>query len=55
MSQPRNINPSIDEVIQKRLGELPVFESKVQSGSLKRYSQNVTNAETGAVFRDVLE
>jgi dihydroxy-acid dehydratase len=38
--------------IGKRLETLPLFESKVKSGYLKRYADRVTSASTGAVFVD---
>ncbi|PKH45342.1 dihydroxy-acid dehydratase, partial [Dehalococcoides mccartyi] len=41
-----------DEEIQKRLANVPVFESKIKSGYLKFYTENVTSASTGAVFKD---
>jgi dihydroxy-acid dehydratase len=37
--------------IQKRLSEMPSFQSKIQSKWLKRYSYFVTSADTGAVLR----
>jgi dihydroxy-acid dehydratase len=40
------------EEIDRRLASLPPFEPKVKSGYLKRYSQQVTSASTGAVFAD---
>jgi dihydroxy-acid dehydratase len=39
-----------DEVIQKRLADLPPFKSKATSKWLKRYSHFVTSADTGAVL-----
>lgn len=41
-----------DKEIATRLANLPSFESKVKSGYLKRYSELVTSASTGAVFKD---
>ena len=41
-----------DEEIDRRLANLPPFQSKVKSGYLKRYSELVTSASTGAVFKD---
>ncbi|ACZ61870.1 dihydroxy-acid dehydratase [Dehalococcoides mccartyi] len=41
-----------DEQIQKRLANLPVFEPKIKNGYLKYYTENVTSASTGAVFKD---
>ncbi|MCD6230633.1 MAG: dihydroxy-acid dehydratase [Dehalococcoidia bacterium] len=38
--------------IGKRLKTLPLFESKVKTGYLKRYADRVTSASTGAVFVD---
>ena len=38
--------------IEQRLNSLPHFESKVKTGYLKRYADNVTSASTGAVFTD---
>jgi len=40
------------EEIEKRLSSLPPFEPKVRTGYLKRYSDKVTSASTGAVFAD---
>jgi len=40
-----------DEEISRRLSRLSNFESKITSGYLKRYMENVTSASTGAVFR----
>ena len=39
-----------DDEIQKRLAALAPFEPKVKRGWLARYLQNVTSADTGAVF-----
>lgn len=41
-----------DKEIAKRLANLPSFPSRVKSGYLKRYSELVTSASTGAVFKD---
>jgi len=41
-----------DKEIARRLANLPPFQSRVKSGYLKRYSELVTSASTGAVFRD---
>ena len=41
-----------DKEIAGRLDNLPSFQSKVKSGYLKRYSELVTSASTGAVFRN---
>lgn len=41
-----------DEQIQKRLANVPVFEPKIKNGYLKYYTENVTSASTGAVFKD---
>ena len=38
--------------IEQRLNSLPPFEPKVRTGYLKRYSDRVTSASTGAVFAD---
>ena len=37
--------------IASRLAKLPPFESKIQSGYLRRYIDKVTSASTGAVFK----
>jgi len=37
--------------IQQRLASLPSFEPKIKTGYLKRYSDRVTSASTGAVFK----
>ena len=39
-----------DKEIEKRLTELSSFEPKIKTGYLKRYSQMVQSASTGAVF-----
>lgn len=41
-----------DEEIQKRLANVPAFKPKIASGYLKYYTENVTSASTGAVFKD---
>ena len=41
-----------DREIAQRLSRLPEFKSRVKSGYLKRYVENVTSASTGAVFKD---
>ncbi|MDA8220100.1 MAG: dihydroxy-acid dehydratase [Dehalococcoidales bacterium] len=38
--------------IERRLKALPPFVPNVQTGYLRRYSQHVTSASTGAVFKD---
>jgi dihydroxy-acid dehydratase len=38
------------EEITKRLTRVPVFESPIKSGYLKRYAEKVSSASTGAVF-----
>jgi dihydroxy-acid dehydratase len=40
------------EEIGQRLALLPPFEPKIRTGYLKRYSERVTSASTGAVFAD---
>jgi len=40
-----------DAEIKKRLATLPLFQSKITSKWLKRYSHFVTSADTGAVLR----
>ncbi len=40
-----------DEEISNRLAQLPEFKSKVKTGYLRRYTENVSSASTGAVFR----
>jgi dihydroxy-acid dehydratase len=37
--------------INRRLAKLPKFESKIKTGYLKRYIEQVTSASTGAVFK----
>jgi dihydroxy-acid dehydratase len=47
----RSLNVRLSkEEINRRLAELPPFESKVQSKWLRRYSRFVTSADTGAVL-----
>ncbi|MCL2475059.1 MAG: dihydroxy-acid dehydratase, partial [Chloroflexi bacterium] len=41
-----------DKEITKRLKKLPLFEPKIKTGYLKRYSQMVQSASTGAVFTE---
>jgi dihydroxy-acid dehydratase len=36
--------------LEQRLAELPAFEPKIKTGYLKRYSDKVSSASTGAVF-----
>jgi dihydroxy-acid dehydratase len=36
--------------LEQRLAELPAFEPKIKTGYLKRYSDRVSSASTGAVF-----
>ncbi|MHB1417385.1 MAG: dihydroxy-acid dehydratase [Chloroflexota bacterium] len=38
--------------VERRLKALPPFVPNVQTGYLRRYSQHVTSASTGAVFKD---
>ena len=38
--------------IEQRLASLPLFEPKIKTGYLKRYSDKVTSASKGAVFVD---
>ncbi len=38
--------------IEQRLNSLPPFEPKIKTGYLKRYSDKVSSASTGAVFTD---
>jgi dihydroxy-acid dehydratase len=42
------------EEMNRRLAALPPFQPKVKSKWLRRYSQFVTSADTGAVLRDTL-
>lgn len=44
-----NLNVS-EEEIQKRISQLPEFESKIKSGYLARYASMVSSADKGAVF-----
>jgi dihydroxy-acid dehydratase len=39
-----------DKEIADRLSKLPAFEPRVKTGYLKRYTENVSSASTGAVF-----
>ena len=39
-----------DEEMEKRLACLPEFEPKIKTGYLKRYTEKVTSASSGAVF-----
>ncbi|MFW6150131.1 MAG: dihydroxy-acid dehydratase [Chloroflexota bacterium] len=38
------------EEMERRIAALPTFEPKVKTGYLKRYSERVTSASTGAVY-----
>ncbi len=38
--------------LKERLASLPVFEPRIKTGYLKRYSDKVSSASTGAVFAD---
>jgi dihydroxy-acid dehydratase len=38
--------------LEQRLAELPAFEPKIKTGYLKRYSDKVSSASTGAVFAE---
>jgi dihydroxy-acid dehydratase len=40
-----------DEEIEQRLEALPLFEPQVESRWLRRYSNSVTSASTGAVLK----
>jgi dihydroxy-acid dehydratase len=40
-----------DDEIKRRLLQLPPFESRVKAGYLSRYTEKVTSASTGAVFK----
>jgi dihydroxy-acid dehydratase len=40
-----------DKEISKRLARLPKFEPKIKTGYLARYTEKVTSASTGAVFK----
>jgi len=44
-----------DEEIQRRLGDLPPFQTRTSSKWLRRYSHFVTSADTGAVLTDTAE
>jgi dihydroxy-acid dehydratase len=49
----RTLNVLLDAAeIAKRLAALPPFQPKVTKGYLKRYTEQVTSASTGAVFSD---
>ena len=49
----RKLEVELDQSeIEKRLSSLPLFEPRVKAGYLKRYSDQVTSASTGAVFAD---
>lgn len=49
----RQINLKIEvDVIERRLGSLKPFTPKTKHGMLKRYSQFVQSAHTGAVFKE---
>jgi dihydroxy-acid dehydratase len=39
-----------DAEIKKRLSKLPEFKSKIKTGYLRRYIENVGSASAGAVF-----
>jgi dihydroxy-acid dehydratase len=41
-----------DKEIAQRQAKVPKFKSKIMTGYLKRYVENVTSASTGAVFKD---
>jgi dihydroxy-acid dehydratase len=40
--------------IERRISQLPSFESRIKTGYLARYTEQVTSANTGAVLRSVL-
>ncbi len=40
-----------DDEIKNRLAALPEFESRIKTGYLARYTEKVTSASTGAVFK----
>jgi dihydroxy-acid dehydratase len=40
-----------DKEINDRLDKLPGFEPRIKTGYLSRYTERVTSASTGAVFR----
>jgi len=45
------LNVELSETeIQARLAKLPPFEPKITTGYLKRYSEIVSSASTGAIF-----
>lgn len=49
----RKLDVELDQrEMEQRLSLLPPFEPKVKAGYLKRYSDRVTSASTGAVFAD---
>jgi len=49
----RKLDVELDQrELEQRLSSLPPFEPKVKVGYLKRYSDRVTSASTGAVFAD---
>jgi dihydroxy-acid dehydratase len=39
-----------DKEIADRLKKLPVFQPRIKTGYLRRYTENVSSASTGAVF-----
>jgi len=41
-----------EEEVSDRISKLAEFEPKIKSGYLKRYSERVTSASTGAVFKE---
>jgi dihydroxy-acid dehydratase len=41
-----------EEEIAERLAALPLWQSRVEKGYLRRYAQLVTSASTGAVLRE---
>jgi dihydroxy-acid dehydratase len=48
----RKLEVELDQrEIEQRLASLPPFEPKIKTGYLKRYSDRVTSASTGAVFK----
>ena len=40
-----------EKEISDRLGKLPAFQSRIKTGYLARYTEQVTSASTGAVFK----
>jgi dihydroxy-acid dehydratase len=49
----RKLDVELDQrELEQRLSSLPPFEPKIKVGYLKRYSDRVTSASTGAVFAD---